>query len=137
MNLENLNPEGSKSEAQLAKEQARLEETLEGLKQERSFLEKEIAKEKHRFEQGSVGADFTGEAERDRQNQRKKQEEQQRQERIEQEGLKIGTFNINSLDPKIKYGVGFGLLALCGLVIYWFMKELSKNRGRDSPRKSK
>jgi hypothetical protein len=34
MNLENYNPEGSKTESQLAKEQRILEETLEGLKQE-------------------------------------------------------------------------------------------------------
>lgn len=34
MDLSNYNPDGTKSEAQIAKEQRRMEETLEGLKQE-------------------------------------------------------------------------------------------------------
>jgi len=137
MNLENYNPEGSRTESELAKLQARMEETLEGLKQEKNFLEKEILKEKSRFEHGSAGsADFIGESESEKQKQRQKDQEQQKKERIEQEGLKIGTININSLDIKLKYGIGFGLLLLCAGVIYWFMKELSVNKDR-SGKKSK
>jgi len=130
MNLELFNPEGAKSESQLHKDQSRMEETLESLKQERNFLEKEIMNQKNRFEQGPGSADFTGEETRERQ---QKEQEQQRKEKIEQDGLKIGSFNINSLDTKVKYGVGLGLLGLCALIIWWFMKELSINKGRDSP----
>jgi hypothetical protein len=138
MNLENFNLEGAKNEAQLAKEQTRMEETLEGLKMERGFLEKEIAKEKHRFEQGNVGADFTGEGEKERQKQRQQQQEQQKQERIENEGLKIGNFNINSMSLNVKYGVGLGLIAMCALVIFWFMRQLGPSIDRDrSGRKSR
>ena len=137
MNLENYNPEGAKNEVQLQKEIHRMEETLESLRQERTFLEKAIEKEKNRFEQGPGSTDFTGEENKERERQRQKQQEDERAERAEQDGLKIGNFNINSLDKRVKYGVGFGLILLCALVIYWFMKELSVNKDRDRPKKSK
>jgi len=137
MNLENYNPMGNKSEAQLQKDQSRMEETLEALKQEKGFLEKEIAKEKLRFEQGSLGAgDFTGEREKESQRQKKQQQEQAEREKVEQEGLRIGSFNINSLDVKVRYAIGFGLMGLCVLVLFWFMKQLKFGQKKDSQKKS-
>ncbi len=135
MNLENYNPDGSRTEAQMTKETTRLEETLEGLRQEKGFLEKEIIKEKNRFESKDAGADFTGEAEKDRQKQKQQQEEQQKQERIDQEGLKIGSLNINNLDKKVRYGIGLGLIGICAFILYWIMKQLSKPKDKFGKKK--
>jgi len=53
-------------------------------------------------------------------------------------GVKIGGYNINSLSAQVKYGVGFGFMGLCALVIYWFWRQLeSIPKGRNSSKKSR
>ncbi len=41
------------------------------------------------------------------------------------EGIHIAGYNLNSLSPKIRYAIGFGLLAAIGCFIMWFLKKLS------------
>ena len=86
-------------------------------------------KEKANFDHGGPSADFTGNEERARK-QKKEQEKKEQEEARAADGLNLAGLNINALSPKVKYGVGIGLMVFCALIIYWFMSQLSKSEDK-------
>lgn len=117
-------------EAKLTKDTAMVENVLKSLEEEYASLVQMVK---------AAGNTYSGVWNR-QQEERRRREKEEREEDEAYGDYENGRMNISFLtkmDPKIKYGLGIGLIAVIFLALYWNLRKLMKKDEKEKKKKKK